>query len=246
MAGAIGQRPWTVLLTGSTGSSGYASCIRAATVTAREAARVYCPEIRVRRRAGEAVRSSLSSPSPPTARQPLVFIKASLGSPKFGLDRVVYKQLTDEVTVIIHNAWTVNLCVLPGEAFLPNLGWVWRNLLSLLILVATAPNLFAPGFRYRISISWGNSTSREVIFHDLAIEHEAGPAFKVRRGENGGGVHGAQMACRRPYYVSVSIAGPVQFRWRLAGPGSGFLTLLRASRHIGAPPILSGRNNDLD
>ncbi len=39
----------------------------------------------------------------------------------------MYKQLTDEVTVIIHNAWTVNF-VLPGEAFKPNLAGL-RNLL---------------------------------------------------------------------------------------------------------------------
>ncbi len=122
----------------------------------------------------------------PTARQLVCFLKSQpSGSPKFGLDRVVYKPLTDEATVIIYNAWTVNN-VLPGEAFQAHLAGQ-GNLLHFSYWCATAPNLFLRVEFVGIAYTVGNSTSRGNLSRS---GHRARPfAFKVRRGENGGGVH---------------------------------------------------------
>ena len=112
------DEPWTLILTGSTGSLGTHILAVLARYPPERIRRVYC--------------LNRSEPCPLKHRFALqddrfVFLKAAFDTPMLGLQHALYHQLLDEVNLVIHNAWTVNF-LLPGEAFRPSLAGL-RNFL---------------------------------------------------------------------------------------------------------------------
>ena len=104
----------TVLLTGSTGHLG--SYLLQALLDRPDVEFVYCLE-RTPDPASIKARREIDSNQPP---KPVSHLKVDLSQDRFGLDHGLYRDLLQQTTAIIHNAWPVNFN-LPLSTFKPQL-----------------------------------------------------------------------------------------------------------------------------
>ena len=119
---AMNRGPWTVILTGSTGSMGIYL------LSAMQA----CPRAKIRRiyclnRSADArerhIKELKDRQLPALDDSRVTFLTAIFGAANFGIDSAIYKRLKDEVTLILHNAWPVNF-LMTVDDFLPHVDGV--------------------------------------------------------------------------------------------------------------------------
>ena len=95
----------TVIITGSTGSLG--SYILDTLINDSQVAKVYC----LNRGPGSADRQQASQANKGLRSLPVdkvTCLDADLSKPRLGLSTALYRELLEEVTLVIHNAWTVD------------------------------------------------------------------------------------------------------------------------------------------
>ena len=234
--------PWTVILTGSTGSLGTYILATLQQLPRDKVAKVYCLNRSKDGREKQNAALSLRG-IPPLQDDRFIFLEAKYDSPRFGLGTEIFDQLLAEVTVVIHNAWPVNF-VLPGNHFRPSLIGL-RNFLRFshdsthhppLLFVSSLgvayssdqrdAEPFAERIHKGLTIPEGYAQSKYIA--ELMIDAYAAstglPAAILRVGQ---------------------IAGPVRYAgvWPAR---EWFPTVLRASRQLGVLPRNLGTQNRLD
>ena len=234
--------PWTVILTGSTGSLGTYILATLQQLPLDKVAKVYCLNRSKDGREKQNAALSLRG-IPPLQDDRFIFLEAKYDSPRFGLGTEIFDQLLAEVTVVIHNAWPVNF-VLPGDHFRPSLIGL-RNFLRFshdsihhppLLFVSSLgvayssdqrdAQPFAERIHRGLTIPEGYAQSKYIA--ELMIDAYAAstglPAAILRVGQ---------------------IAGPVRYAgvWPAR---EWFPTVLRASRQLGVLPRNLGTQNRLD
>jgi len=102
------SKPWTVILTGSTGSLGTYILSTLHRCSPERIGRVYC--LNRSENAKDKQSADLSKrglPLSPLHDERFVYLHADLGSRMLGLGHEKFHQLLNEATVIVHNAWKV-------------------------------------------------------------------------------------------------------------------------------------------
>ncbi len=232
--------PWTVILTGSTGSLGIHIVTTLHRMPPDKVRRVYC----LNRSDDAAAKHSAQFAQrgiPDFQDDRFVFLKANFLAPMLGLDPATYHQLLNEVTVTIHNAWTVNF-VLPGEEFRPNLVGL-RNLLHFSYESPLHPPLL---FVSSLGIAYSSDKQliQETIYHDCDT---------IGDGYSQSKYVGEHML--EAYTLSTGLPAAVLRVGQIAGPVTcggiwpvreWFPTMLRASMRLGALPRALGPQNLID
>jgi len=234
------KEPWTVILTGSTGSLGTNILASLQDLPPSKLRRVYClnrSEDASQHQADALARRGHK----PLDRARIVFLGADFDATAFGLGAATLTTLLAETTVIIHCAWPVDFLA-PLEAFRTHLDRL-RDLCQLAYRCARQPPLLflsSLGVAYAsdrfhvpeavprdfATISGGYSQSKYVAERMVQAYADATslPAAVLRLGQ---------------------IAGPVRHPgvWP---PREWFPTMLRASRHLGYLPDSLGTHNLID
>jgi len=230
------DEPWTVILTGSTGSLGTFILAVLSRYPPERIRRVYC--------------LNRSEPCPVKHHFALqddrfVFLKAAFHAPMLGLRQGLYQQLLDEVTVVIHNAWTVNF-LLPGEAFRPSLAGL-RNFLHFSYeSPAHPPVLFVSslGIGYAAEVQH----IEEVVYDDPDMAAAIGDGYSQSKYVAERMIDAYCRSTGLPAAVLRvgQIAGPVSVAAGAWPAREWVPTLLRGSQYLGALPRTLGLHDAVD
>ena len=232
------ESPWTVILTGSTGSLG--TRILSELQSLPELRKIYC--LNRSGKAKETQKTTLRNCGlSPLDDDRVTFIEASFESPRLGLSEETLKLLEEETTLIIHNAWPVNFLT-TLEEFKPHL----EALRDLLLLSYRSPR--RTPFLYisslGIAYSAGMSHITEEIFRDFS-EVDGGYPQSKYIAERMVETYARSTSCPAAVLRVGQIAGPV--RSGVLWPHrEWFPTLLRASSHIKALPSTLGPHDAVD
>jgi len=232
------QQPWTVLLTGSTGSLGTNILASLQGLPASKLGRIYC----LNRSEDAADRQAASlSAHQSLDRSRVAFLRGDFEDVTFGLDPEILAKLLAEVNLIIHCAWPVDFLA-PLESFRPHLD----RLRDLCRFACSSPHHPPVLFLSSLGIAYAsdNFTVPEAVPDDFSTI-------------SGGYSQSKYVAERmvQEYADSTSLPAAVLRLGQLAGPvrSAGvwphrewFPTLLRASKHIGALPASLGHQNVID
>jgi len=228
--------PWTVILTGSTGSLGTYILAVLARLPPERLRRVYC--------------LNRSEPCPVKHRSALqderfVFLRAAFDAPLLGLPQELYQQLLDEVTVVLHNAWTVNF-LLPGEAFRPSLAGL-RNFLHFSYRSPAHPPLL---FVSSLGIGYAAELAHvdEVVYDDPLVADAIADGYSQSKYAAERLIDAYARSTGLPAAVLRvgQIAGPVSLSPGMWPAREWLPTLLRASRYLGALPRSLGLHDAVD
>lgn len=164
------DRPWKVVLTGTTGSLGSHLLSAFDSLPESQVAQIYClnRSDNAREKQKKASLSRGLKDSWPDSR--VKFLHVDLSLPQLGLASEVYGNLIDEASVIIHSAWPVDFN-LNVETFEPHIRGV-RNLLDLSFhSKQKAPFIFVSSISTALGslLKSPGSSVPEAIIHD----HEA-------------------------------------------------------------------------
>ncbi len=234
--------PWTVILTGSTGSLGTYILATLQQLPRDKVAKVYClnrsKDGREKQNAALTLRGI-----PPLRDDRFIFLEAKYDSPRFGLSSGIFNQLLAEATVIIHNAWPVNF-VLPGEHFRPSLIGLRNFLRFSYDSIHHPPLLFVSslGVAYSSDQRDGKPFA-ERIHRGLRIPE--GYAQSKYIAELMIDAYAASTGLPAAVLRVGQIAGPVKYAgvWPVR---EWFPTVLRASRQLGVLPGNLGTQGRLD
>ncbi len=233
------ESPWTVILTGSTGSLGTRILSALQDLPAPRLRKIYC--LNRSGNAKETQEATLRKFGLTPLDDRITFIEVSFESPRLGLSEQTWQQLAEEATVIIHNAWPVDFLA-ALEYFGPHLGAL-RDLLHCSYRSPRRP-LFLYVSSLGVAYSAGLSHIPEEIFQDFS-NVDGGYAQSKYIAERMVETYALSTGCPAAVLRVGQIAGPVN-SGGLWPHREWFPTLLRASRHIGALPRTLGPHDAVD
>ncbi len=239
------SKPWTVILTGSTGSVGTYLLSALLSLPPTKLDHVYCLNRNPAASAQQALSlKSRGLPYTDTTLARVSFLTIDFGASNLGLDATTWEKLVDETSFIIHNAWPVNF-LLPTDAFRPHIA----TLTDLLRLSHSTPNgaplLFVSSISTAVSDHWGDGHVREDV-------HES-PEKLLPQGYARSKYVGEKLVSA--FVRSTGISASVLRVGQVAGPveGSGawnmrewFPSLIRSAKHLGALPANLERLENVD
>ncbi len=233
------EKPWVVILTGSTGSLGTHILSALQMLPPTKVQKIYCLNRSQSAEQAQAAAFLLRGLPPLDGR--VEFIQVTFGQPNFGLSKQWMQQLMGEVTLIIHNAWPVDF-LKPLENFKPHIEGV-RDFLR---LSYQAPH--HPHFLFISSLGIAYSSNMGHITEDVAVTVSA----------VAGGYSQSKYIAERmveAYVRSTGLPAAILRVGQIAGPVHSegvwphrewFPTLLRASKHIGVLPKTLGPHSAID
>ena len=242
---AVSLKPWTVVLTGSTGSVGTHLLSTLLSLPPTRLRHIYClnrsPSASARQ--VSSFKSRGFSVSESTFSR-VSFVPATFGAPNLGLDTSTWEKLVAESSLIIHNAWPVNF-LMPIESFRSHLA----SLVDLLRLSYSAkspsPLLFISSISTAVSDHWDDGHVRESFHNSPERLLSQGYVRSKYVGEKL--ISSFVQSCGIPAAVLRvgQVAGPVD------GPGiwnksEWFPSLVRSSKYLGAIPASLGNLGSVD
>lgn len=238
------DQPWTVVLTGSTGTVGTYLLATLLSYPKTKVRKVYC----LNRAADARDRHAASFAAlglPDVDDERAVFLTATFGLANFGLDGLAYGRVLDEATMVIHNAWPVDF-LLPLAGFRPHL----RGVVDLLALCHSSRR--SPSFLFVSSIASSSSAAAagscsldEVAYRDFRLLSRDGYSRSKRVAEQLVDAYARSSGLPAAILRLGQIAGPVTGRGMWT-PREWFPTVVRASLHFGVLPRDLGLVDDVN
>ncbi len=233
------EGPWTVILTGSTGSLGTRILSALQVLPAPKLRKIYC--LNRSGNAKETQQATFRNFGLPPLDDRIAFIEASFEPPRLGLSEQTLQRLAEEATVIIHNAWPVNFLASLDD-FKPHLEAL-RDLLHLSYRSLRRP-LFLYISSLGVAYSAGLSHITEEIFQDFS-NVDGGYAQSKYVAERMVETYARSTDCPAAVLRVGQVAGPVN-SGGLWPHREWFPTLLRASQHLRALPKTLGPHDAVD
>lgn len=234
----------TILLTGTTGAIG--SYLLDALLASRSVARIYClhrePYGEKRQKHSNSARGLATD----WDINRVQFLMCDLTMPMLGLNERTYQEIARCVTLIIHNAWNVNMN-LPVSAFKSDIRGT-RNLVDLAIDSAAQAEIF---FVSSIAAVMGwchhhNGPVPEETFIDHSVSQATGYAESKQVAERL--LQKASQASHVPVTICRvgQIAGPVKHAAGQWNTREWVPSLIASSKHLGMLPATLGKMEYVD